>query len=84
MEVLKEEDDDEDQLVTQDDEEIAELTNTGIIRNKSSSFTNLISNMESPSPFRSRGPANPEENRTKIKAQDLPGEEIEERLPFKI
>ena len=91
MEVLKEEDDDEDQLVTKDDEEIAELTNTGIIRNKSSSFTNLISNMKSPSPSRSRGSANPEENKAKIKAtentkmfflemeNDLQGEEIEER-----
>jgi len=88
MEVLKEEDDDEDQLVTKDDEEIAELTNTGIIRNKSSSFTNLISNMKSPSPSRSRGSAHPEENKAKIEKtkmfflemeNDLPGEDIEER-----
>merc|ERR1719186_139605 len=59
MEVVKE--DDEDQLITTDDEEIAELTSTGIIRNKSASFTNLVSNMQSPSPSRSRGSTHPEE-----------------------
>merc|ERR1719508_552690 len=61
MEVVKE--DDEDQLITTDDEEIAELTSTGIIRNKSASFTNLVSNMQSPSPSRSRGSTHPEETK---------------------
>merc|ERR1719186_416028 len=36
------------EVVTEDDEEIAELTSTGLIRNKSASFTNLVSNMQSP------------------------------------
>jgi len=70
MEVVKEEDDVEDQGITKDDEEIAELTNTGMMRNKSSSFTNLVSTMKSPSPSRSRGTAHPEENKTKHKGEE--------------
>eukprot|EP00092_Neocalanus_flemingeri_P008219 GFUD01008861.1.p1 GENE.GFUD01008861.1~~GFUD01008861.1.p1 ORF type:complete len:818 (+),score=200.97 GFUD01008861.1:105-2558(+) len=70
MEVVEEEDDVEDQLITKDDEEIAELTSTGIIRNKSSTFTNLVSNMQSPSPSKSRVSTQLEDNKANNKATE--------------
>jgi len=67
MEVVKEEEDDQQM---KDDDEIAELTNTGIARNKSSSFTNLVSNMKSPTPSRTRGVMHPEEEKRSNKGDE--------------
>jgi len=68
MEVVKEEEDDHQMM--KDDEEIAELTNTGISRNKSASFTNLVSNMKSPTTARTIGDINDEEQGLNKKGEE--------------
>ena len=68
MEVVKEEEDDNQMM--KDDEEIAELTNTGIRRNNSASFTNLVSNMKSPTTARTIGDINEEEQGLNKKGEE--------------